>query len=355
MNSFRNHRLRSHAMPMSTVWLLNDVAEFKGKQESFTNQAPRVLKALRDAAVVQSAESSNRIEGVTVHPDRLQPLVLGQSKPRDRSEQEVQGYRRALNDIHTRHEDLPITPDTLQRLHEHCQSASGDAGQFKRVDNDIIEFLPGQAPVVRFRCVSAVETPAAVDELCRRYRHALDQDHVPPLVAIAALVLDFLCIHPFRDGNGRVSRLLTILALYQHGYEVGRYVSLERLIEESQEDYYECLRLSSQDWHDGGHELTPWFNFILAIIRRAYVEMEKRTGQVRSPRGGKASLVLAAIRAQPGEFRLQDLERACPGVGRDWIGTILANLKKSGDVTCTGRGPGARWRVAPGMRGATPK
>lgn len=231
---------------MSTVWLLNDVAEFKGKQESFTNQAPQALKALRDAAMVQSAESSNRIEGVTIHPDRLQPLVLGQSKPRDRSEQEVQGYRRALNDIHIRHADLSITPDTLQRLHEHCQSASGDAGQFKRVDNDIIEFLPGQAPVVRFRCVSAAETPAAVDELCRRYRHALDQDQVPPLIAIAALVLDFLCIHPFRDGNGRASRLLTLLALYRHGYEVGRYVSLERLIEESQEDYYECLRRSSQ-------------------------------------------------------------------------------------------------------------
>ena len=165
-----------------------------------------------------------------------------------------------------------------------------------------MEFLPRQAPVVRFRCVKAAETPAAVEELCQHYQHALDQENIPPLIAIAALVLDFLCIHPFRDGNGRVSRLLTLLALYQHGYEVGRYISLERLIEESQESYYECLRLSSQHWHDGKHELTPWFNFFFAIIRRAYVELEERAGQIKAPRGAKSERVLAAIRAQPGEF-----------------------------------------------------
>ena len=189
------------------------------------------------------------------------------------------------------------------------------------------------------------ETPAAVNDLCRHYQHALDQENVPPLIAIAAFVLDFLCIHPFRDGNGRVSRLLTLLALYQNGYGVGRYISLERLIEESHEDYYECLRRSSQGWHDGQHELTPWFNFIFTIIRRAYLELEKRAGQIEAPRGAKSERVLAAIRARPGEFRLRDLERDCPGVGREWIRTLLAELKKSGEVACRGRGPGARWRV----------
>ncbi len=129
---------------------------------------------------------------------------------------------------------------------------------------------------------------------------------------MAALVLDFLCIHPFRDGNGRVSRLLTLLALSQHGYDVGRYFSLERLIEESREDYYEFLHRSSQRWHDRKHELTPWFNFMLAIIRRGYVELEKRVAQVKAPRGGKSALVLAAIRAQPGEFRLSDLGTRLP-------------------------------------------
>ena len=141
-----------------------------------------------------------------------------------------------------------------------------------------------------------------------------------------------------------MSRLLTLLTLYQHGYEVGRYISLERLIEESRDAYYECLRLSSHRWHDGRHELTPWFNFILAIIRRACIELEERTGRIRAPRGTKSERVLAAIRAQPGDFRLSDLERACPGVGREWIRTLLAGLRKSGDVACSGRGPGARWR-----------
>ena len=344
MHSFRNKRLHDHEIPLSTVWLLNDIAESRGKQALFVRQSPQVLKSLRDAAVIQSAESSNRIEGVVVAPDRLYPLVLGRSKPRDRSEQEIQDYRRALDEVHANYADLAVTADTLQRLHALCQSASGDAGQFKRVDNDIMEFPQGQPPVVRFRCVSAGDTPAAVEELCQLYRHALDQENVPPLIAVAALVLDFLCIHPFRDGNGRVSRLLTLLTLYQHGYEAGRYISLERLIEESRESYYESLRLSSDRWHEGQHELTPWFNFIFTMIRRAYVELEERARQADSSRGAKSERVFTVIRAQPGEFRLSDLERACPGVGREWIRTLLAKLKKSGEVACQGRGPGARWR-----------
>jgi Fic family protein len=346
MNTFRNRRLRDLAVPMSTAWLLSDIAESKGRQELHARQSPQLLKALREMALVQSVESSNRIEGVTVAADRLRPLVLGNSQPRDRSEQEVQGYRRALNEIDTRHDQLAITPDTLKRLHALCQSASGDAGEYKKVDNEIIQFVPGAAPVIRFRCVKAKDTAAAVEELCLLYRHALDQDHIPPMIAIAGLVLDFLCIHPFRDGNGRVSRLLTLLALFQHGYEAGRYVSLERLVEESKEDYYECLHRSSQRWHEGKHELTPWFNFLLAIIRRSYVEFEKRAGQVKAPRGAKAELVLAAIREQPGDFRLVDIERACPGVGREWIRSLLTDLKAAGEASCRGKGPAARWEYS---------
>jgi Fic family protein len=343
MMTFRNHRLCGLAVPMSTAWLLNDIAEAKGRQELYTRQSPQVLKALREMALIQSTESSNRIEGVTVAVDRLRPLVLGNTKPRDRSEQEVQGYRRALNEIHTRHEKLAITPDTLKRLHALCQSASGDAGQFKKVDNDIIQLVAGAAPVIRFRCVKAKHTPAAVEELCLLYRHALDQDNIPPLIAVAGLVLDFLCIHPFRDGNGRVSRLLTLLALYHHGHEVGRYVSLERLVEESKEDYYECLHRSSQRWHEGKHELTPWFNFLLAIIRRSYVEFEKRVGQVKAPRGAKTELVQAAIETQPGPFRVRDLQEACPGVSLDMIRRVLKHLRGV-KVECLGRGQQAQWR-----------
>lgn len=343
MNSFRNHRLRDHTLPMSTAWLLNDIAEAKGKQELYTRQSPQVLKALREMALIQSTESSNRIEGVTVAADRLRPLVLGNTKPRDRSEQEVQGYRLALNEIHTQHEKLPINAATLKHLHALCQSASGDAGQFKRMDNEVVELRPGAAPVIRFKCVSAKQTAAAVDELCLLYRHALDQDNIPPLIAITALVLDFLCIHPFRDGNGRVSRLLTLLALYQHGYEVGRYISLERLVEQSKEDYYEVLNRSSQRWHEGKHELTPWMNLLLAVIRRGYAEFEQRAGQVKAPRGAKTDFVQAAIEAQSGPFRVSDIQRACPGVSLDMIRQVLKNLRDS-KVECLGRGQSAQWR-----------
>jgi Fic family protein len=346
MMTFRDQRLRNHTLPMSTAWLLNDIAEAKGKQELFTRQSPQMLKTLREMALIQSTESSNRIEGVTVAPDRLRPLVLGQAKPRDRSEQEVQGYRLALNEIHTRHETLPITPETLQHLHALSQSASGDAGQFKRIDNEVVELRPGAAPVIRFKCVSAKQTPAAVAELCLLYRHALDQDHIPPLIAIAVLILDFLCIHPFRDGNGRVSRLLTLLALYQHGYEVGRYISLERLVEESKEDYYEVLNRSSQRWHEGHHELTPWMNLFFAVLRRAYAAFEQRAGSVKAPRGAKTALVEAAIDAQGGLFSVADIRQACPGVSLDMIRLLLQRLKGT-KVQCEGRGQSAKWRRMP--------
>jgi Fic/DOC family len=178
----------------------------------------------------------------------------------------------------------------------------------------------------------------------RRYRHAIDQDHIPPLVAIGAFILDFLCIHPFRDGNGRVSRLLTFLALYQHGYEVGRYISLERLVEEAKEDYYHVLQKSSQRWHDSKHDLLPWLNHFLAIARRAYGEFEQRAGDMKSKRGAKTELVDHAIESNVGEFGITDLERACPGVSRDMIRLRLRDLKAAGRIECLGRGPGAKWR-----------
>jgi Fic family protein len=344
MMTFRNQRLRDHTLPMSTAWLLNDIAEAKGKQELFTHQAPQMLKTLREMALIQSTESSNRIEGITVATDRLRPLVLGNARPKDRSEQEVQGYRLALNEIHTRHEKLPITPDTLKHLHALCQGASGDAGQFKRIDNEVVELRPGAAPIIRFKCVSAKQTPAAVDELCLLYRHALDQDNIPPLIAIASLVLDFLCIHPFRDGNGRVSRLLTLLALYQHGYEVGRYISLERLVEESKEDYYEVLNRSSKHWHEGRHELTPWMNLLLAVIRRGYAEFEKRAGQVKVPRGAKTALVENAINSFPAQFTITELEQKCPGVSRDMLRYLLNRLQQQKRIKCVKLGRNSLWQ-----------
>src|SRR5262245_52621169 len=274
MMSFRSNYLFNLALPHSSVWLLTDIAEAKGRQGLYIG-SPEILTSLRQTALVQSVESANRIEGVTVAPERLRPLVLEDARPRDRAEEEIQGYRRALELIHADAQNLAITPELLQRLHATIQEGSGDAGQWKKVNNEIVELREGAAPVIRFRPVGVTETPAAVEELCLLYRHDVKQNLAPPLVAVGALVFDFLCIHPFRDGNGRVSRLLTLLALYQHGFEVGRYISLERLVEESRMDYYEVLHLSSQGWHEGRHDLLPWLNYFLTILKRAYKEWEK--------------------------------------------------------------------------------
>jgi Fic family protein len=351
MMSFRGGRLRSLAIPAGTVWLLTEIAEAKGRQELYTRQAPHILKALRETALVQSAESSNRIEGVTVAAERLRPLVVKNARPRDRSEEEIQNYRRALNLIHTKSAELTVTPETLQRLHQIAQEGAGDAGRWKRVNNDIIELRPGAPPRIRFRPVRFDQTPTAVAELCLAYQHALGQEHIAPLLAVAGLVFDFLCIHPFRDGNGRISRLLTLLALYQQGYEVGRYVSLERLVEESRADYYEVLERSFQGWHKGRHDLLPWVNYFLAIVHRAYREFEARAAQIKTPRGGKRALVEAAIDAAIGAFTFAEVERACPGVSRDMVRRVLRELQKAQKVVCLGRGPGARWR----KKDTTPK
>ena len=239
--SFRRGVLDQLALPMGTSWLLSDIAESKGRQQLYARQGPQLLRALREAALIQSVASSNRIEGVTVAADRLRPLIIGGAKPQDRSEEDIRGYRDALALIHTKAADLGATPDTLRRLHTLAQRGAGDAGEWKRVDNDIVELRTGAAPVVRFRPVRVAEAPGAVEELSVGYRDAVAQARAPHLVLVAALVLDFLCIHPFRDGNGRVARLLALLTLYHHGHEVGRYVSLERLVEEAMDDYYEAL------------------------------------------------------------------------------------------------------------------
>lgn len=277
--SFREHRLERTPVSNGTVWLLTDIAELKGKQEAVLARSPEVVGRLRETALVQSAESSNRIEGVEVAPGRIEPLVLGNAAPRDRSEEEVVGYRRALSLVHEKAGEVPVSSETILRLHRLAQEGAGDAGEWKRRDNEIVEFPPGGgAPRVRFVPTPAAQTPAAVDELCRWYVAGVDGRRVQPLIASAALVLDFLCIHPFRDGNGRVARLLALLSLYHFDYTVGRYISLERLVEETKQDYYDTLARSSEGWHEGRHDLTPWLNYYLAIVRRAYLELAGRTG-----------------------------------------------------------------------------
>jgi Fic family protein len=299
---------------------------------------------LREHALIESAISSNRIEGVEVDKSRVGTLIFGKPALRDRDEEEVRGYRDALKLIHESGAKLPITEATLKKLHKLCRGEIWDAGQYKEKDVDIIQIYADGRSRIRFKTVPAKQTPKAMAETVELWHRGVREKWVHPLVLAAALNLDFLCIHPFRDGNGRVSRLLFLLACYHCGIEAGRYVSLERLIEQNKERYYEVLEQSSQRWHEGKHDPWPTMNFLLFILMQACKEFEQRVGQVKAPRGAKAELVLAAIRQELGDFRLADIERACPGVGREWIRTLLADLKAAGEVSCQGKGPAARWR-----------
>jgi Fic family protein len=344
MMTFRQFTSKPETIPATTSWYLADLGEACGKQDLFTKQSPQKLRVLRENAMIESVVSSNRIEGVTVDQARIRTIVFGQSLLRDRDEEEVRGYRDALKLIHEQGRRLLVTEETILNFHRLCRGDIWDAGKYKERDGDIIERYADGRERVRFKTVEAVKTPAFMRELTDLWDRSLLEKWVHPLIAIAVFNLDFLCIHPFRDGNGRVSRLLLLLQCHHLGYEVGRYISLERLIEQNKERYYETLEQSSKGWHEGKHNPWPYINFVLYTLKTAYQEFEERVGQIKGPRGSKTELVETAIQKFSSPFMLSDLERSCPGVSRDMIRRVLRNLQKSGHAECLGRGPGAPWR-----------
>ncbi len=344
MKTLEQFASKPETIPASTSWYLAELGEARGKQDLFTKQSPQKLKALREHALIESAVSSNRIEGVTVDQARVATVVFGKSLLRDRDEEEVRGYRDALRLIHDQGAKLPISEQAIKRLHKIIRGDIWDAGKYKKQDSDIIEKSLDGRERVRFKAVAARETLTYMRKVVDLWRRALRERWVHPLIALAAFNLDFLCIHPFRDGNGRVSRLLLLLQCYHLGFEVGRYISIERLIEENKERYYETLEQSSQGWHEGKHDPWSYVNFLLYVLKSACKEFEERVGQVKSPRGAKTELVVLAVDRFPGEFTLGDVERACPGVSRDMVRRVLRQLQSSRKVECLGRGPGAAWR-----------
>jgi len=336
--------LKPQAIPASAAWCIADMSESRGKQELFMHRSPQKLKALREHALIESAVSSNRIEGVTIDKKRVATVIFGKPPLRDRDEEEIRGYRDALNLIHQEGKNLPVSEEIILRLHRLCRGEIWDAGKYKEQDGDIIEKYPDGRSRVRFRTVPAKETPQSMGELVKMWDRCLVEQWVHPLIALAAFNLDFLCVHPFRDGNGRVARLLMLLGCYHLGYEVGRYISLERLIEESKERYYETLEQSSIGWHEGKHDPWPYVNYVLYTMKTAYREFEERMGALKSPRGAKTDLIVAAIDRFADQFTLSDLERASPGVSRDMLRKVLKDLQREGQVECLGRGPGAPWK-----------
>lgn len=344
MKTLRLFSRKFESVPAAASWYLADLGEARGKQELFTRQSPRRLKALREHALIESAVSSNRIEGVEVDQSRIATIVFGQPLLRDRDEEEVRGYRQALTRIHEQGAKIPVSEETVLQLHSMIRGEIWDAGKYKEKDSDIIEKSTGGRLRVRFRTVPAKDTPSCMKDLVELYDDAVNDRQVPPLVLLAAFNLDFLCIHPFRDGNGRVSRLLLLLQCYHLGFEVGRYISLERLIEQNKDRYYGTLEQSSQRWHEGKHDPWPYINYVLFIIRTAYREFEQRLGRLQSPKGEKTRLVLHAIDSILGPFSVAELQNKCPNVSVDMIRRVLKTLRVKDQVECLGRGQNARWQ-----------
>lgn len=345
MMSFRDNRLVREPVPMHILRLVARINEYKGMQQLYHQQAPQVLESLRHVAEVQSTESSNRIEGIEIPASKLDALMTDKAVPQNRLEGEIAGYRDVLATIHASYPHMRVTPNTILQLHRDLyRFVPSEGGRWKSVDNTIDDVLPDGTHKVRFRPVSAVATPYAVEELCSSLDKHSAADDVESLLLGATFVFDFLCIHPFRDGNGRMSRLLALLLLYMHGYEVGRYVSVERIIEQSKDSYYEALAKSSSGWQEGIHSLLPWWEYHLGTVLAAYKEFESRVGTAESGRGKKSAIVRSTVGKMVGNFSISGLMTLCPNVSRDMIRTVLEKMRNEGLVECIGTGRSAVWR-----------
>ena len=352
MKSFSQPYLEKLVVPHPLLAMIRRLGEHKGRQELYHRQAPEMLENLRRVALIESTESSNRIEGVTIpDPKRLRALMADQVKPANRSESEIAGYRDVLNTIHQNHSQIPFTDPVVLQLHRDLfKFTATPGGRWKITSNEISEVLPDGTKRIRFQPLAPHLTEDGMRELHDRFNELVTGPNWDPLLLIPFYVLDFLCIHPFLDGNGRMARLLTVLALYHSGYEVGRYVSLERIIENTKQSYYDTLYASSQGWHKAAHDIWPWTEYFLGTLLAAYSEFESRFGRVSSGRGSKRDTVRNAVDSFLADFTIQDVERACPMVSRDMIRLVLGELRQSGLLLPVGKGRGAKWRKPPKKR-----
>jgi Fic family protein len=309
-------------------------------------QSPQVLEMLTEIARIQSTESSNAIEGITAPRDRIIELVEDKTVPANRSEEEIAGYRRVLDTIQSSAEHIPFKRSVVEQFHRDLYSFTAKpAGKFKSSQNEVARYNAGGRKIgVIFEGTSPFETPGAMDELHERFDEAVKEDNHDRLLLSAAYIFDFLMIHPFDDGNGRMSRLLTLLLLYQAGYEVGRFISLEKLIEDSTETYYESLETSTAGWDKGEHDIWPWTNYLLGVLNAAYKEFESRVGTVAVRRGSKAERIKQFVRSSTSDaFTVDDLTRALPDVSKDHVRAELRKLAAAGVLQSPGPGR-KQWR-----------
>ncbi len=346
MQTFRDLHKHLGMLPAPLVNSLAGIAVGRGRQEAFRRQSPMVLETLREVAVIQSVEASNAIEHISVPAKRLKELALDKSTPKDRPEAEIAGYRRVLDEIHTNAENVPFSENVVKQFHGWLYSFTTlRAGEYKLAENEVTETHPDGTEIIRFRTVRQADTPRAMEELHERFDRAWAAGEYHPLLLLAAYVFDFLMIHPFQDGNGRMSRLITSLLLYHSGFEVGRYVSWEKLVEESRETYYESLQRATTGWHDGEHDLESWLSYFLGVLVAAYAELERRVG-VAPVRGSKSAAVRHFVRTHHADlFKIADVRQVVPHAGDQHIGNVLRALKADGVLERVGTGRGARWRI----------
>lgn len=322
------------------VALLTSIHEYKGEQTLFIEANADTLSELMEIAKIQSTEASNKIEGIYTSDERLKKLVLDKTTPRTRNEQEIAGYRDVLKTIHENHEHIPIKPSIILQLHRDLYRFSGlqVGGKYKSSDNVIAEEDSFGNKKIRFQPVPAWETAESIDNLCIAFDEALKISNMDPLLLIPMFVLDFLCIHPFNDGNGRMSRLLTLLLLYRAGYIVGKYISIEKLIEKSKDTYYEALQQSSYDWHEENNDYEPFVRYTLGVVLNAYREFSSRVEVLSISGISKPNRIAEIIKNHIGTITKAEIAAKCPDISQITIQRTLVELQRSGQILKIGGG-----------------
>ena len=323
------------------VQMIASIHEHKGRQELFLEANIDELKTLLEVALIQSTGASNRIEGIYTSDKRLEELVSQKAEPRNRSEQEIAGYREVLATIHESYEYIVPRPNMILRLHRdlYSYSQSSKGGNYKNSDNVIAETDAEGYQKARFILVPAFQTAEAVEELCNQFLEAWETERIDRLLLIPMFVLDFLCIHPFNDGNGRMSRLLTLLLFYKAGYIVGKYVSMEMLIEKTKETYYESLQDSSTGWHENENSYEPFAKYYLGIILKAYNEFEGRVEHLKNRSLSKPERIKLIIEQKVGKITKKEILELCPDISKVTVERTLTDLVKSGYIAKVGAGP----------------
>lgn len=342
MKEFDYAKLKDRTWDNEILAYIAQIHEYKGKQDLYLKQKSVELNRLIEIAKIQSTESSNRIEGIVTTDARLKQLVTDKTTPRNRDEEEILGYRNALNLIHESYEAIPVRSNYILQLHGEMlkYTAFSYAGKYKTTSNEVDMVLETGEKVVLFKPLEPYETPDAVERLCEEFDKAIKEGIVNPLIVIPNFILDFLCIHPFNDGNGRMSRLLTLLLLYRSGYIVGQYVSIEKAIADTKETYYAVLQQADQKWHESENDPKPFIKYMMGIVLACYREFESRI-MLASKTGIKSTaydIVKAYTESTLGKFSKQDTLISCPSLGSSSVESALKKLVEEGAIIRTGSG-----------------